>query len=228
VVHRDLSLANILVESDGETPQPKILDFGVARATHSDIQQVTMHTEVGQIVGTLSYMSPEQVAGRPDELDVRSVVFALGVILFELLADRLPYDLRGHSIPEVGSIIREQEPSRLSSVHSAFRGDIETIVAKALEKEKERRYQSASELADDIRRFLRDEPIVARPSSRAYQIRNSPSETRRSSVESWPCSSRSSWESLERASPWCERLTPKPSRSNAPTNLSARPQRQPR
>ncbi len=171
VVHRDLKPANILVESDGETPQPKILDFGVARATHSDIQQVTMHTEVGQIVGTLSYMSPEQVAGRPDELDVRSDVYALGVILFELLAERLPYDLHGHSISEAGSIIRDQEPSRLSSVHSAFRGDIETIVAKALEKEKERRYQSAAEFAEDIRRFLRDEPIVARRASRAYQIR---------------------------------------------------------
>lgn len=171
VVHRDLKPANILIEFDGGTPQPKILDFGVARATHCDIHQVTMHTEVGQIVGTLSYMSPEQVAGRPDELDVRSDVYALGVILFELLADRLPYDLRGHSIPEAGSIIQEQEPSRLSTIHSAFRGDIETIAAKALEKEKERRYQSAAELAEDIRRFLRDEPIVARPASRAYQIR---------------------------------------------------------
>ncbi len=114
VVHRDLKPANILVESDGGSPQPKILDFGVARATHSDIQQVTMHTEVGQIIGTLSYMSPEQVAGRPDELDVRSDVYALGVIFFELLADRLPYDLRGHSLPQARSIIREQEPSRLS------------------------------------------------------------------------------------------------------------------
>ncbi len=171
VVHRDLKPANILVESDGGVTQPKILDFGVARATHSDLQQVTMHTEVGQIVGTLSYMSPEQVSGRADELDVRSDVYALGVIVFELLAERLPYDLRGRSIPEAGSIIRDQEPSRLSSVHSAFRGDIETIVAKALEKEKERRYQSAAELAEDIRRYLRDEPIIARPASRGYQIR---------------------------------------------------------
>ncbi|MEK7757973.1 MAG: tetratricopeptide repeat protein, partial [Planctomycetota bacterium] len=98
-------------------------------------------------------------------------MYALGVILYEMLAGRLPYDLRDHSIAEAGSVIREQEPSRLSSLDSALRGDIETIVAKALAKEKDRRYQSAIELGDDIRRFLQDEPIVARPASRAYQIR---------------------------------------------------------
>ncbi|MDO8631632.1 MAG: serine/threonine-protein kinase, partial [Phycisphaerales bacterium] len=172
VIHRDLKPANVLVEeTDGVERHPKILDFGVARAIRSDVQLITMHTEVGQLVGTLSYMSPEQVAGQPDELDVRSDVYALGVILYEMLAGRLPYDLRDHSIAEAGSVIREQEPSRLSSLDSALRGDIETIVAKALAKEKDRRYQSAMELGDDIRRFLRDEPIVARPASRAYQIR---------------------------------------------------------
>ncbi len=170
VIHRDLKPANVLVEeTDGA--KPKILDFGVARAIRSDVQLVTMHTEVGQLVGTLSYMSPEQVVGRPDELDLRSDVYALGVMLYELLAERLPYDLRNHSIPDAGRIIREQEPSRLSSIDTALRGDIETIVAKALAKEKERRYQSAAEFADDIRRFLTDEPIVARPASRAYQLR---------------------------------------------------------
>ncbi len=171
VIHRDLKPANILVELNGSAPQPKILDFGVARATHCDIQQVTMHTEPGQIVGTLSYMSPEQVAGNPDQIDVRSDVYSLGVILYELLADQLPYNIVGRSISEAGAIIREQEPSRLSSIHSVYRGDVETIVVKALAKEKERRYQSPSELAEDIRRYLRDEPIIARPTSRAYQIR---------------------------------------------------------
>ena len=167
IVHRDLKPGNILVDEAG---QPKILDFGVARVTDSDVQ-ATMQTDVGQIIGTLPYMSPEQVGADPAELDTRSDVYALGVILYELLAGRLPYDLKRKALPEVVRIIREEDPSRLSSVSRAFRGDVETIAAKALAKEKERRYQSAAELAADIRRYLKDEPIVARPSSTPYQLR---------------------------------------------------------
>lgn len=172
VVHRDLKPANILIERtiDGMFC-PKVLDFGVARAIRSDEHFASMHTEVGQLIGTLCYMSPEQVVGSGKDLDTRSDIYTLGVILFELLAHRLPYELHDRSMVEAGSVIREQDAIRLSSIDAAFRGDIETIVSKAMAKEKDRRYQSAAELAADIRRFLSDEPIVARPTSLTYQMR---------------------------------------------------------
>ncbi len=167
IIHRDLKPANILVDDSG---QPKILDFGVARLTDSDVQTTTMHTDVGQIIGTLPYMSPEQASGRPEELDTRSDVYALGVLCYELLARRLPHDLKKQVVHEALRIIREDEPSRLSSIDRSLRGDVETIVGKALEKDKERRYTSAGELGTDIQRFLRDEAILARPASTWYQV----------------------------------------------------------
>jgi tetratricopeptide (TPR) repeat protein len=166
VIHRDLKPSNILVD---ETGQPKIVDFGVARVTEPDMQH-THQTGLGQIVGTLAYMSPEQVLGDARALDGRSDVYALGVILYELLAGRLPYSIQGKSLHEALNLIREEEPEPLSSIKRNYRGDIDVIVAKALEKDKARRYALAADLAGDIRRYLNDQPITARPASASYKL----------------------------------------------------------
>ncbi len=168
VVHRDLKPANILVDELG---QPKVLDFGVARATDADVRTTTLRTDVGQLIGTLPYMSPEQVAGNPEDLDTQSDVYSLGVLCYELLAGCLPYEIQRKTIPEAIRVIGSQEPRPLSSINKVFRGDLETIVGKALEKERGRRYLSASDFSSDIVRYLRNEPITARPPSAAYQIR---------------------------------------------------------
>jgi WD40 repeat protein len=168
VIHRDLKPGNILVDDSG---QPKVLDFGVARAANSDLRVTTMQTSVGQLIGTLPYMSPEQVLADPGEVDTRADVYALGVIMYQLLTGKLPHDLGSRSIPEAARVIRDEEPARLSSISKLYRGDIETIVFKALEKDKTRRYQSAADLGADIRRHLAGEPIAAKNESAMYLLR---------------------------------------------------------
>jgi len=167
VIHRDLKPGNILV-TDGD--QPKIVDFGVARLSDDDTRTTTMRTDIGSLTGTLAYMSPEQASGDPDAVDTRSDVYSLGVVLYELLTGKLPYAIERAPVHEAVRMIREDEPSKLSTHARTLRGDVETIVLKALEKDRERRYARAQELADDIRRYLTDQPILARPPSTWYQF----------------------------------------------------------
>ncbi len=166
IIHRDLKPGNILVDEAG---QPKILDFGIARMTDPEAG-VTAPTRAGQVMGTLPYMSPEQASGDAGEIDTRADVYALGVLLYELLAGRLPLDLENRTLSEAMRAIHEEEPARLGTLDPRFRGDLETLTAKALAKDRSRRYASASELAGDVRRFLHHEPIHAREPSGLYHL----------------------------------------------------------
>ena len=181
VIHRDLKPGNALIPKisagssaqDG-VPDVKVLDFGLARITDSDVQATTFVTEMGKVQGTLPYMSPEQVRGNPDEIDLRTDVYSLGVMLYEMVTGKLPYDISKAQIPEAVRIICEEPPRSLSASFTGTKrldADMITIANKCLEKESARRYQSAAALSEDIQRFLTNQPILARPPSAAYQFR---------------------------------------------------------
>ncbi len=165
VIHRDLKPGNILIDPSG---QPKVLDFGVSRADTGEGMAITVHTHAGQLIGTLAYMSPEQASGDADAVDVRSDVWALGVVMFELLTGRYPYDLASKPVHEAARLIHDTEPARLTDQGRQFRGDLTNIVGKALERDRSRRYQSAAQLADDIRAHLAGAPISAKQDSFVY------------------------------------------------------------
>jgi eukaryotic-like serine/threonine-protein kinase len=170
VIHRDLKPANVLVTPNG---QPMIIDFGVARVLSTDVSIESAQTQTGQMIGTLRYMSPEQCGPTPSDVDARTDIYALGVILFELLTEQLPYDLGSTSPFDAPQVIRETDPTRPSTICSTVTGDLEVVLLKALEKDREQRYQSAAEFARDLRRVLTNEPIEAKRGSQWYVLRKS-------------------------------------------------------
>jgi serine/threonine protein kinase/tetratricopeptide (TPR) repeat protein len=194
IVHRDLKPANILVTIVDGRPVPKVIDFGVAKATSGKLTDESLSTQFGAIVGTLEYMSPEQAGYTGDDIDTRADIFSLGVILYELLTGLRPIDasrLNQAAFTEMIRIIREEEPpkpsTRLSTDQSLpslaavrkieprkltalLSGELDWIVMKCLEKQRDRRYETANALCRDIQRYLADEPVEARPPSAGYRL----------------------------------------------------------
>ncbi|MEM8710861.1 MAG: serine/threonine-protein kinase, partial [Planctomycetota bacterium] len=164
ILHRDLKPDNILVDEAGH---PRVLDFGIARALDPHASTVT---STGEIVGTISYMSPEQVLGDPTLVDARSDVYALGVLLYRLLTNRAPIDLSGVPLPKAAMLLAEGRPTPAGVHDATLRGDLETILSKALEHDVDRRYGTVDALSSDIRATLDNRPISARPPTTIYQL----------------------------------------------------------
>lgn len=170
VIHRDLKPGNVLVGGDGRL---KVIDFGVARLVDERGKQKTwsVDTSAGSLLGTLAYMSPEQIGGRSDGIDTRSDVYALGVILFELLTNELPFNFPDTTILDAARALEQSNPPRPSERRPSIPGELDSIVLKALEHDRERRYSTAAALAEDVERYLRGESVLAEPPSVRYQIR---------------------------------------------------------
>jgi serine/threonine protein kinase/tetratricopeptide (TPR) repeat protein len=196
IIHRDLKPTNVLVTSHDGVPVPKIIDFGVAKATNQRLTERTLFTEFHQIIGTPEYMSPEQAEMSGLDVDTRSDIYALGVLMYQLLTGTTPVDptdLRTAGFQEMTRIIREDEPqapsTRISKLAASgekianhrsrdaatlsrhFQGDLDWIVMKALEKDRTRRYETASSFAEDVLRHLGDQPVHAGPPGAAYRMR---------------------------------------------------------
>ena len=197
IIHRDIKPSNILVALHDGRPMPKVIDFGIAKATEGRLTENTVSTIAEQFVGTPAYMSPEQADRSGLDVDTRSDIYSLGVLLYELLTGQTPFDSRElikSGVDELRRTLREREPqppstlltrlgdtelTNLAARHladpprliSTLRGDLDWIVMKALEKDRRRRYETANALAMDVQRYLNHEPVLARPPSRVYRFR---------------------------------------------------------
>ncbi len=196
IIHRDIKPSNVLVTVQDDVPQPKVIDFGIAKATDTEEDGRSVFTRHGQLIGTPAYMAPEQADGAASDIDTRADIYSLGALLYELLTGSTPLDttaLRGRGMVEMIRVIREDDPQTPStwltgrgaeavvvarsrgtvpgSLVTEIRGDLDWIVMKCLEKQPDDRYTSAAELASDIRRFLEDEPVLARPHDAVYRLR---------------------------------------------------------